>query len=200
MGRTIEYIGAVQITPMVEAGLAERLALYLEIRHMKRDIPMLETLYPQLEDRKAVTLMADGDFGPDGAFFLPTITHDIDCYLDYSGVEGLTDRFACNMRPSKCPSLYCELKLVAAPDGTCSYLGWTEESSEDVPEWIALIASRLVPAGYHLEGKMFAIVDGGGRFEQITVEDADVKRLNWMPDTTYEEEFQQAWVQEEVYG
>ena len=58
----------------------------------------------------------------------------------------------------------------------------------------------LVPAGYHLEGKMFAIVDGGGRFEQITVEDADVKRLNWMPDTTYEEEFQQAWVQEEVYG
>ena len=87
MGRTIEYIGAVQITPMVEAGLAERLALYLEIRHMKRDIPMLETLYPQLEDRKAVTLMADGDFGPDGAFFIPTITHYIDFYLYYSGVE-----------------------------------------------------------------------------------------------------------------
>ena len=154
MSQTIEYIGAVRITPMVEAGLAERLALYLEIRHMKRDIPMLETLYPQLEDRKAVTLMADGDFGPDGAFFLPTITHDIDCHLDYSGLEGLTDPSACNLKPSICPNLYCELKLVAAPDGTCSYLGWTEESSEDVPEWIALIASLLVPIGYHLEGSV----------------------------------------------
>lgn len=196
MGTNIEYIGAVRVTPMVEKGLAERLGRYFEIRHMKRDVPMLEALYPTLEDRKAVTLMADGNFGSDGVFFMPTATCDIDFHVDYTGVEGLVDHMACNSEPEGCPSLYCELKLVAAPDGTCSYLGWTEESSEDVAEWIALIASLLVPAGYHLDGKMFAIVDGGGRFEQITVEDTDVQVKNWEPDTTYGEEFQQAWEQE----
>ena len=59
------------------------------------------------------------------------------------------------------------------------------------------MASLLVPAGYHLDGKMFAIFDDSNRFEQITVEDMDVRRAAWRPDTTYDEEFQQAWGEEE---
>lgn len=197
MSTAIEYIGAIRITPMVEVNLAERLNRYFDIRHMKRDVVKLKALYPTLEERKAVTLMADGDFGPDGSFFMPTTTMDIDIHSDNAGVEGLIDRIGCSTAPKGCPGLYCALKLVAASDGTCSYLGWTEDEFEDIPEWIALIASLLVPAGYHLDGKMFAIFDDSNRFEQITVEDMDVRRAAWRPDTTYDEEFQQAWEEEE---
>ncbi len=196
MNTNINYTGAVRITPMVEKSLAERLGRYFEIRHMKRNVPMLEALYPTLEDQKAVTLMADGNFGPDGAFFMPTATCDIDFHSDYAGVEGLVDRMACNSEPEGCPGLYCELKLVAAPDKACSYLGWTGERTEDIAEWIALVASLLVPAGYHLDGKMFAIVENGEDYWQITVEDTNVQVVTWAPETTYETEFQEAWEQE----
>lgn len=77
---------------MVEVNLAERLNRYFDIRHMKRDVVKLKALYPTLEERKAVTLMADGDFGPDGAFFMPTTTTDIDIHSDNAGVEGLRNR------------------------------------------------------------------------------------------------------------
>jgi len=195
MSSHIGYIGAIRIKPMVEEGLAKRMENFLEIRHMKRDVSILKALYPTLEDRKAVTLMADGNFGPEGLFFIPTTTKTkgFEKWTQYVGEEGLINRIAYLTAPKGCPSLYSELKLVSAPDGTCSYLGWTEEQAEDVPEWIALIASLLVPAGYHLDGKMLAIEDGGERFEQIVVENADVKRAIWEPDVTYDEEFQQAW-------
>lgn len=71
MGTNTDFTGAIRITPCVEEPLATRLSQFMDIRHMKRDGKILESLFPTLEERKAVTLFGDGDFGEDGAFFLP---------------------------------------------------------------------------------------------------------------------------------
>lgn len=71
MGTYTDFTGAIRITPCLKEPLAGRFRQFLGIRHMKRDGKILEALFPTLEERKAVTLFGDGDFGEDGAFFLP---------------------------------------------------------------------------------------------------------------------------------
>lgn len=73
MGTYTDFTGAIRITPCLKEPLAGRFRQFLGIRHMKRDVKILEALFPTLEERKAVTLFGDGDFGEDGAFFLPFI-------------------------------------------------------------------------------------------------------------------------------
>lgn len=61
MGTNTDFTGAIRITPCVEEPLATRLSQFMDIRHMKRDGKILESLFPTLEERKAVTLFGDGD-------------------------------------------------------------------------------------------------------------------------------------------
>ena len=68
MGTYTDFTGAIRITPCLKEPLAGRFRQFLGIRHMKRDVKILEALFPTLEERKAVTLFGDGDFGEDGAF------------------------------------------------------------------------------------------------------------------------------------
>ena len=76
MGTYTDFTGAIRITPCLKEPLAGRFRQFLGIRHMKRDVKILEALFPALEERKAVTLFGDGDFGEDGEFFLPIHTRD----------------------------------------------------------------------------------------------------------------------------
>ena len=72
----------------------------------------------------------------------------------------------------------------------CSYLGWNEAvKSYYITDWIELIASWLAPRGYHLDGKMFAVVEGGMSFYSITVQDAEVTSEEFEPEVTYWPEF-----------
>ena len=118
MGTYTDFTGAIRITPCLKDPLAGRFRQFLGIRHMKRDVKILEALFPTLEERKAVTLFGDGDFGEDGAFFLPIHTRDLTrrICLHERYAEGLTDERDMNMTPGPCPSLYCDLELRNDPD------------------------------------------------------------------------------------
>lgn len=118
MGTYTDFTGAIRITPCLKEPLAGRFRQFLGIRHMKRDVKILEALFPTLEERKAVTLFGDGDFGEDGAFFLPIHTRDLTrrICLHERYAEGLTDERDMNMTPGPCPSLYCDLELRNDPD------------------------------------------------------------------------------------
>lgn len=61
MGTYTDFTGAIRITPCLKEPLAGRFRQFLGIRHMKRDVKILEALFPTLEERKAVTLFGDGD-------------------------------------------------------------------------------------------------------------------------------------------
>lgn len=67
MGTNTDFTGAIRITPCVEEPLATRLKQFMDIRHMKRNVKTLHTLFPDLEDRKPMSLFGDGDFGEEGA-------------------------------------------------------------------------------------------------------------------------------------
>lgn len=192
MGTNTDFTGAIRITPCVEEPLATRLSQFMDIRHMKRDGKILESLFPTLEERKAVTLFGDGDFGEDGAFFLPIHTRDLTrrICLHERYAEGLTDERDMNMTPGPCPSLYCDLELRNDPDNGHSYLGWNEaEKAYYITDWIGCIAEWLSKLGYHLDGKMFAVVEGGMSYYTITVDGDKVTSEEFIPDATYVDEF-----------
>lgn len=141
---------------------------------------------------KAVTLFGDGDFGEDGAFFLPIHTRDLTrrICLHERHAEGLTDERDMNMTPGPCPSLYCDLELRNDPDNGHSYLGWNEaEKAYYITDWIGCIAEWLSKLGYHLDGKMFAVVEGGMSYYTITVDGDKVTSEEFIPDATYVDEF-----------
>ena len=141
---------------------------------------------------KAVTLFGDGDFGEDGAFFLPIHTRDLTrrICLHERYAEGLTDERDMNMTPGPCPSLYCDLELRNDPDNGHSYLGWNEaEKAYYITDWIGCIAEWLSKLGYHLDGKMFAVVEGGMSYYTITVDGDKVTSEEFIPDATYVDEF-----------
>lgn len=192
MGTYTDFTGAIRITPCLKEPLAGRFRQFLGIRHMKRDGKILEALFPTLEDRKAVTLFGDGDFGEDGAFFLPIHTRDLTrrICLDERHAEGLTDERDMNMTPGPCPSLYCDLELRNDLDNGHSYLGWNEaEKAYYITDWIGCIAEWLSKLGYHLDGKMFAVVEGGMSYYTITVDGDKVTSEEFIPDATYVDEF-----------
>ena len=128
MGTNTDYTGAIRITPCVEEPLATRLKQFMDIRHMKRNVKTLHTLFPDLEDRKPMSLFGDGDFGEEGAFFIPVETPDLNRRLHEAGPypEGLDNKFSMNKPPNPCPSLYCNLVLLNDPNNGRSYLGWNE--------------------------------------------------------------------------
>jgi hypothetical protein len=188
MGTNTDFTGAIRITPQVSEPLAARLNSWLEIRHMQRDVSILEKLYPEEPVRKQRTLFDDGNFGQDGEFFLPVTTTDLNFRLNGPPPypEGLTEQLAMNYPPGSCPSLYSDLILVHSKDGTCSYLIWDgAEKSYRIPTWIELLASFLVPRGYHLDGTMFACVEGGLSYYYIHVNDETVQVEDFEPEATY---------------
>lgn len=192
MGTNTDFTGAIRITPCVEEPLASRLSQFMDIRHMKRNVAKLNRLFPDLEARKPLTLFDDGDFGEEGAFFLPVETGDIHRLLREGKPypEGIEDDFSMNKPPAPCPSLYCDLVLLHDPDDGHSYLGWNEaEKAYYITDWIELIAGWLSERGYHLDGKMFAVVEGGMSYYTITVNDASVTSEEFTPEATYVSEF-----------
>ena len=52
-----------------------------------------------------------------------------------------------------------------------------------------VIAEWLSKLGYHLDGKMFAVVEGGMSFYTITVDGDKVTSEEFIPDATYVDEF-----------
>ena len=203
MGTYTDFTGAIRITPCLKEPLAGRFRQFLGIRHMKRDVKILEALFPTLEERKAVTLFGDGDFGEDGAFFLPIHTRDLTrrICLHERYAEGLTDERDMNMTPGPCPSLYCDLELRNDPDNGHSYLGWNEaEKAYYITDWIGYIAEWLSKLGYHLDGKMFAVVEGGMSYYTITVDGDKVTSEEFIPDATYVDEFYACEESEDILG
>lgn len=102
MGTNTDFTGAIRITPCVEEPLATRLKQFMDIRHMKRNVKTLHTLFPNLEDRKPMSLFGDGDFGEEGAFFIPVETPDLNRRLHEAGPypEGLDNKFSMNKPPN----------------------------------------------------------------------------------------------------
>ena len=127
-----------------------------------------------------------------GAFFLPIHTRDLmrRICLHERYAEGLTDERDMNMTPGPCPSLYCDRELRNDPDNGHSYLGWNEaEKAYYITDWIGYIAEWLSKLGYHLDGKMFAVVEGGMSYYTITVDGDKVTSEEFIPDATYVDEF-----------
>ena len=193
MGTHTDFNGAIRITPQIGEPLATSLLSWLEIRHMKRNVAELEKLYPGMAERQEHTLFGDGNFGRDGEFYLPEKTRELPIRITKESTfsEGLMGTLAMSTTPGSCPSLYSDLALVNSPDGTCSYLGWNgAEKAYEISEWIKLLASFLVPRGYHLDGAIFAQVEYGISFYYIRVHDTDVQVEDFEPESTYHVEFQ----------
>ena len=76
MGTHTDFTGAIRITPCVAEPLATKLQEFMDIRHMRRNVEQLHKLFPDPEERKELSLFGDGDFGEEGAFFLPRETKD----------------------------------------------------------------------------------------------------------------------------
>lgn len=196
MGTHTDFWGAIRIQPRLDPGLAERLEDFFSIRHMRRDVCSLEESYPTAEDRKPRSLLGDGNFGPEGEFFLPTEMRDLSIKVEEDGkafVEGICDHMDLNVPPKGCPSLYCDLDLVQPPEDNCTYLVWNEEEKPYyITEWIELIAKLLVPLGYKLDGQIFACVEGGLSFYTIKVEDDCVASEEFKIPCTYGDEVLEA--------
>ena len=64
-----------------------------------------------------------------------------------------------------------------------------EFSLWSITDWIELIAGWLSERGYHLDGKMFAVVEGGMSYYTITVDGAKVTSTEFTPEATYVSEF-----------
>lgn len=62
-------------------------------------------------------------------------------------------------------------------------------ANEFITDWIGCIAEWLSKLGYHLDGKMFAVVEGGMSFYTITVDGDKVTSEEFIPDATYVDEF-----------
>ena len=58
-----------------------------------------------------------------------------------------------------------------------------------ITDWIGCIAEWLSKLGYHLDGKMFAVVEGGMSYYTITVDGDKVTSEEFIPDATYVDEF-----------
>ena len=193
MGTHVNYEGAIRITPMLDKAQMKRFNDFFDIRHMRRDVEALNTLYSTLEGRKSVTLMGDGNFGPEGIFFLPKETGDVEYQTEPAQVEGLNIPRDCSTTPAGCPSLYCGLVIVPSEDEGCSYLGWDQSpEAAELAEWIRLVAERLVPLGYHLDGEMFGNIGDGCEFRTIMVKDAEIDEEELVPPATYDFEFHDA--------
>lgn len=190
MGTYTEFRGAIRIVPKVDDALAARLNEFFEMRHMKRYVAELFRLYPTAEAQRAHSLFNDGQFGVEGAWFMPEHTRDLFFHGDQMPMEGLRNDMDVNTPPHPLPSLYCDLVLVHDEERNCSYLGWSgAEKAYFIAEWIERIAAWLVDRHYHLDGKMFAIVEGGMQFYTITVRDRSVFVADFEPESTYAAEF-----------
>ena len=66
---------------------------------------------------------------------------------------------------------------------------WKAAGSDYITDWIELIAGWLSERGYHLDGKMFAVVEGGMSYYTITVDGAKVTSTEFTPEATYVSEF-----------
>ncbi len=197
MGTHTVFDGAIRIAPQIKGTLASRLSDWLRLRHMRRDVSILEELYPTEEEKKAHTLFGDGCFGEEGEFYLPDLTKEFEIWkIDFEEnkmPEGLTDMMSINRPPKNCPNLYSDLVLAHSEDGAYSFLGWNgAEKPYNIPEWLRLIASYLVPLGYHLDGCLFADEEFGFVFYYVRVEDKNVTVELFEPEATYIDEFRDA--------
>lgn len=201
MGTYTEFSGAIRIVPQVEPELAARFSKYFNIRHMRRDLDTLMAEHPNKEDRTARSLMGDGEFGPEGLYYLPVETSEVSAALraafvggEEMPIEGIRHQMDTNYPPQGAPSLYCDMILVPATDGSCSYLAWNQsEKAYSFPDWFRLIAKLLIPLGYHLDGKMLANVECGMDSYLISVHDEDVQVTDLdLPHGTYEIELMDA--------
>ena len=80
MGTHTEFTGAIRITPRIREPLATKLAEWLQLRHMRRDVSVLEKLYPTEAERKAHTLFVDGNYGEEGEFYIPEKPGTLICF------------------------------------------------------------------------------------------------------------------------
>lgn len=200
MGTHTEFHGAIRIVPQVEPELAARLNEYFNIRHMRRSLDALMAEYPTKEDRKARSLMGDGEFGPEGLYYLPVKVSEFSSAgkalagEDGMSAEGIQHMMDANYPPVGAPSLYCDMVLVPSVEDNCSYLAWSQaEKAYGFPDWFKLIAELLVPLGYHLDGTMFANEEWGMYYYLISVKDTDVRVTDIdLPHGTYEQELDDA--------
>lgn len=171
----MEVSGAIRICPAVEPALAERLNRFLVLRHMRRDVERLCELYPSEEERKSHSLLEDGNFGPEGVYFMPAESEEASL-ADYEKLPGLRGQGDVNKPPEGGSSLYCPLWILPGAAGEdCSYLAWNEDGYyRDFGKWVKLVAQLLVSRGYHMDGRLVINVENGWKFHLIAVHDADV--------------------------
>lgn len=188
------FLGAIRVTPCVEESLAKKLNVFLNIRHMRRNVEDLAALYPDEEARKRVTVFGDGDFGEEGAFYIPPVSNDLTSCLiaqieQMTPIEGLRSRNDVNCPPKGIPTLYSSLEIRSDQDGAHSYIAWDDgEDGEAMDDWLETLATALVKRGYHLDGKLFASGDDIQDLWEIEVKDELVTAEPIVPEHTYDDE------------
>lgn len=184
------FLGAIRVTPCIEESLAKKLNVFLNIRHMRRNVEDLAALYPDEEARKEVTVFGDGDFGEEGAFYIPSVSDELTSSLiAQTPIEGLRSRHDVNCPPKGIPTLYSSLEIRSDSDGAHSYIAWDgDEDGEAMDDWLQILATALVKRGYHLDGKLFASGDDIQDLWEIEVKDELVTAEPIVPKYTYDDE------------
>ena len=194
MSYSTYFLGAIRVTPCIEESLAKKLNKFLNIRHMRRNVEDLAALYPDEEARKEVTVFGDGDFGEEGAFYIPSVSDELTSSLtvqieQMTPIEGLRSRHDLNCPPKGIPTLYSSLEIRSDSDGAHSYIAWDDnEDGEAMDDWLEILATALVKRGYHLDGKLFASGDDILDLWEIEVKDELVTAKIIEPEYTYEDE------------
>ena len=184
------FLGAIRVTPCIEESLAKKLNKFLDIRHMRRNVEDLAALYPDEEARKEVTVFGDGDFGEEGAFYIPSVSDELTSSLiAQTPIEGLRSRHDVNYPPKGIPTLYSSLEIRSDSDGAHSYIAWDgDEDGEAMDDWLQILTTALVKRGYHLDGKLFASGDDIQDLWEIEVKDELVTAEPIVPKYTYDDE------------
>lgn len=194
MSYSTYFLGAIRVTPCIEESLAKKLNKFLGIRHMRRNVEDLAALYPDEEARKEVTVFGDGDFGEEGAFYIPSVSDELTSGLiaqieQLTPIEGLRSRHDLNCTPKGIPTLYSSLEIRSDSDGAHSYIAWDDgEDGEAMDDWLEILATALVKRGYHLDGKLFASGDDILDLWEIEVKDELVTAELIVPKYTYDDE------------
>lgn len=198
MGTNTVFEGAIRITPKIGPELTEHFGRYFNIRHMSRDLDMLLAAHPGEADRKAHSLLGDGNFGPEGVYYLPDRIKEMSPALNALSAgedcEGIVEQRGVGTPPAGAPALYCDMILVPSPVADCSYLAWDgTEESDNIADWVEFFAKLLVPLGYHLDGRMLANEEGGMDLYIISVLNEFVRVIPVeLPGGTYSQELESA--------
>ncbi len=161
MGYTTEFYGKIEITPALPLEITKYINKFNGVRHMKRDVKILEEKYKGEGG-------FNGKYGVEGEYFINGTG-----FMGQGDDESVLDH---NTPPSTQPGLWCQ--WIITEDG--KYIEWDggEKFYESV-EWMEYIIENFIGAEYSCNGKIEA--QGEDRYDHwwLVVNNNKVEYEGW---------------------